>query len=210
MKKNEFIPAARFHMLTPLFDALCAFVGLGSGYRKKIVTVLDILKQKICVMDAGCGSGSLAIDVKKESQNISLYAVDADQKILVIAEKKAEMENQQIHFRKAFLQKLSFPDNSFDVVYSSLVFHHLNSDIKKEAMKEIHRVLKKEGRFLLVDFGKPKNKFFSVFSWFTVLFEEGYDNYKGRIPEMLSGAGFNNVTEVARYRFNIVFLEAVR
>ena len=32
-------------------------------------------------------------------------------------------------------------DNSVDLVYSSLVFHHLNSEIKKEAMKEIYRVL---------------------------------------------------------------------
>ena len=208
--KSQFIPAARFHLLTPLFDTLCSLVGLGRSYRMKIVKMLNLPKRKLRVMDAGCGSGSLAIDVKKESQNISLYAIDADPNILAIAENKAKEENLPINFKKAFLQKLPFPDNSFDVVYSSLVFHHLSNDIKKEAMKEIHRVLKKSGRFLLVDFGKPKNKLFSVFSWFTVLFEEGYDNYKGKIPEMLSNAGFSTVAEVERYRFNIVFLEAVK
>ena len=208
--KSQFIPAARFHLLTPLFDTLCSLVGLGRSYRMKIVKMLNLPKRKLRVMDAGCGSGSLAIDVKKESQNISLYAIDADPNILAIAENKAKEENLPINFKKAFLQKLPFPDNSFDVVYSSLVFHHLSNDIKKEAMKEIHRVLKKSGRFLLVDFGKPKNKLFSVFSWFTVLFEEGYDNYKGKIPEMLSNAGFSTVAEGERYRFNIVFLEAVK
>jgi len=210
MKKDNFIPAARFHLLTPLFDALCSLVCLGKGYRKKILEVMDLPQQKLLVMDAGCGSGSLAVDVKKAFPNISLYAVDADPKILTIAEKKSRKKNQQIHFREAFLQKLPFPDNYFDVVYSSLVFHHLNSDIKKEAMKEILRILKKNGLFLLVDFGKPNSKLFSVLSWFTVLFEEGYDNYKGRIPEMLSNVGFSKITEVERYHFNVVFFEAVK
>ncbi len=208
--RKKFIPAARFHLLTPLFDALCSLVGLGRSYRKKIVKVLNLSQQEVRVMDAGCGSASLAIDVKKESQKILLYAIDADPTILKIAEKKAKRENQQIHFRKAYLQKLPFPDNSFDVVYSSLVFHHLNSDAKKEAMKDIYRILKKNGRFLLVDFGKPKKKFLSFFSWFTILFEDGYDNYRGRVPEMLSDVGFSIVTEVEKYRFNIVFLEAVK
>ena len=107
------------------------FVGLGNKSRKRIVTKLNISRGKVRVMDAGCGSGSLAIDVKKESKNISLYAVDADYNILKIAEKKAKREGQQINFREAYLQKLPFPDNSFDVVYSSLVFHHFNGDAKK-------------------------------------------------------------------------------
>ncbi|MBS3126695.1 class I SAM-dependent methyltransferase [Candidatus Woesearchaeota archaeon] len=208
-KKDTFIPAARFHVLTPLFDALCNAVGLGGKYRNRIVAKLDI-QGKMQVLDAGCGSGSLALDVKKRYAKAALYAVDADPTILAIAEQKAKEAKQQIHFRKAFLQKLPFPDNSFDVVYSSLVFHHLSSNIKKEAMKEIHRVLKKDGRFLLIDFGRPKHILFAIFSWFTVIFEEGYDNYKGRIPIMVTDSGFSKVTEVEKYKFNIASLEAVK
>ena len=210
MKKDGFIPAARFHLLTPLFDALCSVVGLGRRYRRRIVASLNIPNGKVRVMDAGCGSGSLAIDVKRKYPHAVLYAVDADSRILTIAGKKSQEQKVQIHFREAFLQKLPFPHDSFDVVYSSLVFHHLNSEIKKEAMREIHRVLKKEGRFLMMDFGQPKNKFFSIFSWFTILFEEGYDNYQGKIPKMLSEAGFREVKEVGEHRFNIVFLKAVK
>ncbi|OGZ64906.1 MAG: hypothetical protein A2730_03725 [Candidatus Staskawiczbacteria bacterium RIFCSPHIGHO2_01_FULL_39_25] len=208
--KQKFIPAARFNLLTPLFDAFCSLVGLGKGYRKKILEVMNIPQQKLYVMDAGCGSGSLAIDVKKAFPDISLCAIDADPQILRIAENKARKTNQQINFREAFLQQLPFPEKSFDVVYSSLVFHHLTSDIKEKAMKEVYRVLKNGGRFLLVDFGKPKHTLFSVFSWFTVLFEEGFDNYNGKMPELMMNAGFSNVREKSRYRFNIVYLEGLK
>jgi len=158
------------------------------------------------VLDAGCGSGSLAIEVKKAFPRISLNAVDADGNILYRAKEKKG--NLEINFQKAWLQQLPFPDKSFDTAYSSLVFHHLNSESKTAAMKEIYRVLKKSGRFLLVDFGKPQ-AFFSIFSWFTVLLEEGRDNYEGRISAMLSEAGFR-VSEKGRYRFNITFWEAIK
>ena len=55
MKKDQFIPAARFHLLTHLFDTLCFLVGLGKGYRKKIMDVMNFPQQKLWVMDAGCG-----------------------------------------------------------------------------------------------------------------------------------------------------------
>jgi len=208
--KQKFIPAARFNILTPLFDAFCSLVGLGNGYRKKIIEVMNLAQQKLRVMDAGCGSGSLAIDVRRSFPNILLEAIDADPQILGIAEQKARKMNQYISFREAFLQDLPFPDNSFDFVYSSLVFHHLTSDTKEKAMREIYRILKKDGRFLLVDFGKPKHPFFSVFSWFTILFEEGLDNYNGKMPELMMNAGFVNVKEKSRYRFNIIFLEGLK
>lgn len=208
--RSQFIPAARFAILTPVFDTFCRIVGLGKKYRKKIITQLGLISTGAKVLDAGCGSASLTIEIKNTFPTLSLSAVDADPNILAMAEKKAQAQNISINFKEAFLQKLPFIDNSFDVVYSSLVFHHLNKNSKNEAMKEIYRVLKKNGRFLLVDFGKPKNKLVSLFSWFTVLLEEGYDNYKGRIPGMLSSAGFSEVKEVGRYRGTIVFLEAIK
>jgi len=207
---TKFIPAAKFQLLTPLFDALCSLVGLGKRYREKIAETLHLRQENMKVLDAGCGSGSLALDVKKQYPKCIIFAVDADPRILVIAQRKATREKVEINFKEAFLQKLPFIDNSFDVVYSSLVFHHLNKNSKNEAMKEIYRVLKKNGRFLLVDFGKPKNKLVSLFSWFTVLLEEGMDNYQGKIPGMLSSAGFSEVKEVGRYRGTIVFLEAIK
>ena len=73
-------------------------------------------------------------------------------------------------------------------------------------MKEIKRVLKTGGIFLLADFGKPQQTWFSPFSWFTVLFEEGRDNYLGKIPEMIKQAGFREIQKVGEYRYNVHFL----
>ncbi|MBT4539275.1 class I SAM-dependent methyltransferase [Candidatus Woesearchaeota archaeon] len=207
---TKFIPAARFNFLTPLFDFFCRFFGLGKRYRKSLLRLIPIKSVNARVLDAGCGSGTLALELKEKYQGLRLYGLDADEKILGIAKRKSKEKNLAIHFRQGLMQKLPFPDNSFDLVYSSLVFHHLNSKDKQLALKEIYRVINKDGILFLADLGKPKNILTAPFSWFTIILEEGKDNYKGYLPIMLKQANFSEIEEVGRYKFNISFLKAVK
>jgi len=69
MKDEEFIPAAKYHFLTSLFDFSCSVFGLGRRYRKRIVKSLDLPNKKIKVLDAGCGSGALTIYAAKRGNN---------------------------------------------------------------------------------------------------------------------------------------------
>src|SRR3989344_2096659 len=205
MKDVKYLPAARFHILTPLYDGLCSILGLGKNYRERIVKTLQLQSGNAKVLDAGCGTGNLVIEFKQANPRTELHAVDADNEMLTTANGKAKKLNLDINFMKSFLQKLPYKDNFFDIVYSSLVFHHLNTEAKNKAMKEICRVLKKKGKFYLFDFGKPKSRF-SLIAWFAVHLEKGYDNIKGNIPSMLLNAGFKPVRKVSEYRLGIDFL----
>jgi len=207
MKEKKYIPAARFQVLTPLYDALCSILGLGKNYRKRVVKTLQLQRSNAKVLDAGCGTGNLTIDFKQANPRIELYAVDADNEILAVAKERTKKLNLDIKFRQAFLQKLPYKDNFFDVVYSSLVFHHLDTEAKNKAMKEICRVLKNNGKFYLFDFGKPKSRF-SLIAWFAVHLEDGYDNINGNIPSMLLNAGFKNAKKISEYGLGIHFLVA--
>lgn len=203
---EKFIPSARFHTLNHFFDYFCILLGLGKNYRKEVIKSLDLPKEDIVILDAGCGTGSLAIEIKQEKSTTTIYGVDIDPKIISIAKKKANKKNLAINFEVSPIQKLPFKDKSIDIVYSSLVFHHLSQKIKIEALKEIHRTIKDNGYFLLADFGKPKNKLPSL-SWLTMIFEEGYDNYKGNLPKMIKDSGFKNV-EIVSYKRNIDLIKA--
>ncbi len=54
----------------------------------------------------------------------------------------------EVKVLRARAEDLPFASSSFDVVASTLIFHHLTTEIKQLAMTEIHRVLKPDGRFL--------------------------------------------------------------
>ncbi len=206
-QKAKFISAARFGILTPVYDMFCEMLGLGKKYRVVVLKNIKIDNKKSKVLDAGCGTGSLAIDFKRKFPKTELYGIDIDERVLAIAKTKINNEKAKIRLKKASITSLPFDGSNFDAVYSSLVFHHLTSETKRKAMKEVYRVLKRGGKFYLFDFGMPKSRF-SLIAWFAVHLEEGYDNIKGNFPSMLHSAGFKSVKKVSEYGLGIDFLVA--
>ena len=90
---------------------------------------------------------------------------------------------------------LPYPDHSFDRVLSSLVIHHLTSADKHRAFQEVLRVLRPNGEFHIVDFGLPKDPGAWLISLLMRNLEQARDNIEGKLPGMLSAAGFAAVLQ---------------
>ena len=142
------------------------------------------------VLDVGCGTGSLAITAKlKTGPSAEIYGIDAANEMIERAQKKAAKAGVEIGFKPGLVESIAFKDNTFDVVLSSLMVHHLPGDLKTKAFAEIYRVLKPGGRLLIIDFEPPKNP---VIIFILSLFLDSrmmkIDNSK--VPVMLEEAGF--------------------
>lgn len=211
MNSNDrVITALSFELLTPLFDFLSNLFGFGSKLNSKVIDLLKLSPYEE-VLDIGCGTGSLLIMIKRKYSNVEVTGIDADEKILKIAEKKIKENNLNIKLVITSASKLPFPNSSFDVIVSTLVFHHLPTEVKKKALEEAYRVLKKNGRFLLVDFGKFTG-FAKILYYLLVLFRVPEaktlkDNIEGKIPELLRQTNFN-FTEILKRYLGIQFLLA--
>ena len=72
--------------------------------------------------------------------------------MIEVARHKAVRKRAEVDFRVGVVEQLPYPDNSFDMVLSSLMMHHLPADLKPKALAEIRRVLKPNGRLVIVDF----------------------------------------------------------
>ncbi|MDO8642440.1 MAG: methyltransferase domain-containing protein [Candidatus Woesearchaeota archaeon] len=191
---DKFLPAARFNALAERYDFICEWVGFDTTYRQNIIDALHLPNKKMRVLDVGCGTGTLAVELKKEKANVEVHGVDPDEKILALARKKIAKNKMEVHLNKAYAQKLPFPDRHFDAAYSSLVWHHIPDHAKQDCFDEIFRVLKKGGVFVLSDFGKPKHWWLPSYSHFARFFEEGKANYDGLMPTMMETAGFELIT----------------
>jgi ubiquinone/menaquinone biosynthesis C-methylase UbiE len=115
------------------------------------------------VLDVGCGTGTLAIAAKRQvGTKGTVYGVDASPEMIARAEKKARKADVEVVFKKAFAQKLPFPEAQFDVVLTTVMLHHLPRTARQELAAEMRRVLKPGGRVLAIDFGgtEPKRKTF--------------------------------------------------
>lgn len=209
----KFAPAFIFDFFTPFYDLIIEQGGLGKDLQEKIIKHAEI-KDGENILDVGCGSGGLLIRIKRKFSKTKLVGVDPDKNILRIAKDKIEKENLDIELEQSFAEKLPFKSSSFDLVISSLTFHHLPTEIKKKTLKEIYRVLKNNGKFLLADIGKPNTLFWKIKFLFDperLLSTGEYmkDNLEGKIPKLLEEAGFI-VKEITPRHRGIQFLLCVK
>lgn len=106
--------------------------------------LLPKLRAGMHLLDCGCGPGSITVDLAAAVAPGEVIGIDADETPLVLAHALAqEMGWSNVRFIKESIYSLPFPDNTFDVVYSSQVFAHLNDP--STALREIYRALKPGG-----------------------------------------------------------------
>lgn len=203
MKDRNYIPAFNFDILTPFYDFFVELLGYGYSQRDKVVKLLK-LKKGENLLDVGCGTGTLIIIAKENYPNVDMIGIDIDQKVLRIAKKKISKKGLHIKILEASAGELPFKKNSFDVVVSSLVFHHLPKEVKISALKETYRILKPNGRFLLADFGENGFlvKFWNILSHLLMLPEAKTfeDNVRGLIPVLMEQSGFRIKEVASSYR----------
>ena len=185
MGSDAYIPALRFHWLTPLYDTVVGTLLREKTLRRLIVEQMNP-QPATRVLDLGCGTGTLCLLLQELRPETRVVGLDIDRRVLEIARRKQQASGLEIAFMQGEIAGLidegSLTPNSFDHVVSSFVFHHLSRDQKRRTLDAMLQVLKPGARLLLVDFGKPANIFLRAGFLFVQLldgFATTSDNVRG-------------------------------
>jgi ubiquinone/menaquinone biosynthesis C-methylase UbiE len=147
----RFVPALGHHLVTPAYDLLCSLFGLGRGFKSSVVDLAGIV-DGTRVLDLGCGTGVAASLVKQRYPRCAVTGLDVDAHILEIARRRMEKVGVSgVDLVCAPAEKTGLDAASFDTVISTLAFHHLPPRSKEDAAREVARLLRFGGTFLLVD-----------------------------------------------------------
>jgi ubiquinone/menaquinone biosynthesis C-methylase UbiE len=111
------------------------------------------------VLDIGCGTGTLAIAATRHVGTTgAVMGIDASPAMIARANRKAGKARARATFQVAVAEDLPFPDQRFDVVFSTLMLHHLPRKTRQQCAREIKRVLRVGGRVVAVDFHRTKRR----------------------------------------------------
>jgi demethylmenaquinone methyltransferase / 2-methoxy-6-polyprenyl-1,4-benzoquinol methylase len=149
--------------IIPVYDKVNRSISLGQDDKYRGYGLNGQIRPGDLLLDAGSGFGNMstkALEILKGDARIILH--DPIREMLYYAQNQ---RNQRLNLSCGVFEYMPFRESSLDAVLCGYSLRDAISLI--DAISEIHRVLKNDGRLIIVDIGKPDNAFFrSVVSFY--------------------------------------------
>jgi len=209
---GDYIPAARWRSLNAVYDPFIRLTMRERTFRGALLARILDGPEAHDVLDVGCGTGTFVIQLARALPRAEVTGLDADEDILARARAKAEGAGAEVGLVCGRADALPFPDDSFDRVATSLVFHHLEPSVKRTALSEARRVLRPGCWLHIADWGRPHDLLMRI-AFFSVRALDGFsntrDNVEGRLAALAAEAGFASAEVTGRLRTAFGTLEYV-
>lgn len=145
-----------FQSLAPDYDRFnrLSSLGVDRSWRRRTVKAAE-LKRTSHVLDLAAGTGDLTMALARYGNPESILSTDFVPEMLEVGKAKAAeyTGDTSITFAAVDAQDLPFPDGSFDVV--TVGFGVRNLPDRSANFREVYRVLKPGGRYVVLEMSRP-------------------------------------------------------
>ena len=142
--------------------------GMDQKWRQRLLSKLPT-QSGLHLLDLATGTGDVAILAAQQCVQVdSIIGLDQSVNMLKIAQEKVEKEklSNDISLKEGNIESIPYPDNHFDCV--SIAFGIRNVEHLEKGLSEIYRVLKPNGKVLILESSNPRNPmirpFYSLYS----------------------------------------------
>lgn len=172
-----------FSEISPSYDSLNHILSINIDkrwrkvVRKKLQNILN--DENALVLDVACGTGDLSLELQKGAK-ARIIGTDFCHPMLEIAAEKNLEENTSIPYIEGDALSLPFSDESFDAV--TIAFGLRNLANWEDGLKELQRILKPEGKLIVLEFSQP------IVPGFRQMFQFYFKNVLPKIGGAVSGS----------------------
>jgi ubiquinone/menaquinone biosynthesis C-methylase UbiE len=135
------------------------------------------------------------VKLKRQYPSAQVVGIDPDPKVLRRARIKATRAAVSVQLDPGFAEELPYKEESFDHVFSSFMFHHLQEQERENMLREVLRVLRAGGSFHLLDF-VVNNASHGFFDRLFQAHARMKDNRNATILELMRRVGLTNAAKV--------------
>ncbi len=131
--------------------------GRKDGRNPREVLAELIPDEKSMVLDMCCGTGSNGINVAIKNPNVTVVGLDRSKSMLLKARQKVNslgLNNVKLICRDA--TDTGLKSEIFDYIIIGLALHECNPDLWNGILSEAHRLLKKDGHLIILDWERQK------------------------------------------------------
>ncbi len=156
-----------FDQIAKRYDLVNCLLSFGQdvAWREEMKKHLSS-KDNFELLDIATGTGDVVLSLVKGNPHVHMaYGIDLSEGMLEIAKFKIKAEglHSKIMIQKADAQALPFLDGTFDTV--TIAFGIRNIPDLRLALLEMYRVLKKDGKLVILEFSLPSNPFVRMGHW---------------------------------------------
>lgn len=148
---------AMFNDIAPKYDFLNHFLSLGIDklWRRKVIRKI-VAEKPNEVLDIATGTADLSIMLAKKLPNVKISGVDLADNMLEVGRKKVTNLNlsDRIVLKQGDSLSLPFNNESFDSAMVAFGVRNFEDPVK--GLIETYRVLRKNGKYFILEFSKPR------------------------------------------------------
>ncbi|MBT5954826.1 methyltransferase domain-containing protein [bacterium] len=172
---------------------------LVSHIEQKAISEIGFKEDGIFV-DVGCGPGFVTGNIAGNYSNLRIIGLDTSRELLNAANMMVKPNYKNLEFNEGDAYSTGLPDNYADVVYSRLLYQHLEHP--RKAMAEAKRILKPGGKLCILDVDDQLQVFYPELPSFLLLQESaknaqkmnGGNRHIGReLSHLMKDVGFDTI-----------------
>ena len=157
-----------FDNIAPDYDRLNHILSLNidKGWRKKAVRDIADENRPMNVLDVACGTADFTIEIAQKVAHGSIVTgVDISEGMMAVGKEKIKKAGVEAKLHTADCEALPYEDSTFDRI--SVGFGVRNFEHLETGIEEMFRVLKPEGKLVILELSVPSDP---VIRWFYKLY----------------------------------------
>jgi ubiquinone/menaquinone biosynthesis C-methylase UbiE len=199
------IMKSQMEKMVPTYDSYMRKMTFGRERALREMTVsLAQIKPGDCILEVGCGTGTLTLAAKRQAgPSGKVFGIDLIPGMIELSQRKAAQANEDITFQLGSIDDIPFSENQFDVVMCSFMIFHMSEMVRRKGIQEIYRVLKPQGKLLVLDLALPSQPLPKAIA--KLLFGGMLQHDLRELLPLMDASGFSEV-EIAPAKFQILGL----